>query len=163
MCTFDGGTVRVLRILQAGHGESSLYPDIGVFICDADQHGLMDPVTQRIVYLRVLTQTAQQLVHQLTHPEPHRVATHPVTLGATDKMYSLRFTISISEFESCSQNRDYLQQKVEQEVQKCILLIFFLLFLILVDGRLEAGSKLHHKVDDTFHRRLSGVHDQGVF
>lgn len=53
---------------------------------------------------------------------------------------------------------DYLQQKVEQEVQKCIFLL-----LLLTDGGLEAGGKLHNKVNDTFHSRLSGVHDQCVF
>lgn len=160
MCTFDSGTIRVLGILQAGHGERGLYPDIGVFICDTDQHGLVDPFTQPVVDLCVLTQTAQQLVHQLTDPESHSVAAHRV---------ALRQTIFMSEFQTYSQNYcitessavDYLQQKVEQEVQKCILL-FFILFL-LADGRLEAGGKLHHKVNDTFHCWLSGVHDQCVF
>lgn len=45
MCTVDRGTIRALWVLQAGHGKHGLDPNIGVFICDTDQHGLVDLFT----------------------------------------------------------------------------------------------------------------------
>lgn len=109
VCTFDCRTLRVLWVLQASHGKRGLYPDVGVFIRDTDQHGLVDPIAEPVVDLRILAQAAQQLVHQLTHPEPHRVAAHAMTLRHVKKTkteaetYLLQFTIFISEFGSRSE------------------------------------------------------------
>jgi len=70
----DGGTVGVLGLLQASHGQGGLDPHVGELVGDTDQHGLVDVVEQVVVDLRVLRHAAQQPVDQLTHAEAHGMA-----------------------------------------------------------------------------------------
>lgn len=78
--TFNSRAIWVIGVLKAGHCQCCLYPDIGVFVCDSDQHSLMYPIAQIIVYLCIFTQTAQQLIHQLTHTKPYRMTVRTMRL-----------------------------------------------------------------------------------
>ena len=70
----------ILGLLESGHGQRSLDPDVGELVCDADQHGLVDPVKQVVINLGVFGHAAQELVDELTHTEAHRVAVGFVSL-----------------------------------------------------------------------------------
>lgn len=83
--TADGGTVGLLRLLQARHGQRSLNPHIGEFVVDANQHGLVNPIEEVVVDLGVLGHTAQQFVDQLAHAKTHSVAAHFVRLGRCNR------------------------------------------------------------------------------
>jgi len=61
----------------------------------------------------------------------------------------------------CLQERHYLQQEVEQKVQKLRFIIFLLLSL-LINRRFKTCSKLSDKINDILHCRLSGVNDHGI-
>ena len=119
--TFDGGAVGVLGLLQPGHGERGLDAHVGELVGDADEHGLVDPVEEVVVDLRVLRQAPQDLVDELAGPEPHRVAVGVVGLrtetgaeselrlvshkGAQSGLSALKTPDSHSNYTLCSPGR----------------------------------------------------------
>lgn len=69
--TIDCWTVWVLRLLQARHGQRSLNPHVRKFVCDTDQHGLVDAIEKVVVNLGILCHATQQFVDQLTCTKTH--------------------------------------------------------------------------------------------
>lgn len=69
--TIDCWTVWVLRLLQARHGQRSLNPHVRKFVCDTDEHGLVDAIEKVVVNLGILCHATQQLVDQLTCTKTH--------------------------------------------------------------------------------------------
>lgn len=66
--------VGILWLLQACHSQRSLNPNVRKFVCDTDQHGLVDAIEKVVVYVCILPHAAQQFVDQLTCTKAHSMA-----------------------------------------------------------------------------------------